>query len=149
MNEATANGAAGGAGTAKRSFARHIPTIARILLGLLFVVTGLNGFLDFIPKPKEPLPAFVQALAATPYMMTLISGTQLLSGVLLVTGLFVPLALALLAPVVVNIVLFHVYINRTGLEIALVVLLLELYLAFSYRGAFASMLAIRAKPGGK
>jgi hypothetical protein len=66
-----------------------------------------------------------------------------------VTGLFVPLALALLAPVVVNIVLFHVYINRTGLEIALVVLLLELYLAFSYRGAFASMLAIRAKPGGK
>jgi len=149
MAEATANGTGGAAGEPKRSFTRHLPTIARILLGLLFVLTGLNGFLDFIPKPKEPLPAFVLALAAILYMMTLISGTQLLSGVLLVTGLFVSLALALLASVVVNIVLFHVYINRTGLEIALVVLLLELYLAFSYRGAFASMLAIRVRPGGR
>jgi uncharacterized membrane protein YphA (DoxX/SURF4 family) len=152
MTDATTT-SAGDAAPPARGFVRFIPTIARILLGLLFTITGLNGFLDFIPKPKEPMPeaaaALAGALMGTQYMLRLIAGTQLLSGVLLVTGLFVPLALALLAPVVVNIVAFHFFLAPTGITIAVVVLLLELFLAWSYRGAFAPMLAIRAKPGGR
>jgi uncharacterized membrane protein YphA (DoxX/SURF4 family) len=145
--------AADGAGGPKKSITRHFPTIARVLLGLLFTITGLNGFLDFIPKPKDPMPeaaaALAGALMGTRYMLRLIAGTQLLSGVLLVTGLFVPLALALLAPVVVNIVAFHAFLAPKGLGIAVAVLVLELFLAWSYRRAFAPMLAIRVSPGGK
>lgn len=83
----------------KKSFFRHLPTIARILMGLMFFVFGLNGFLDFIPKPKEPMPeaavAFAGALMKTGYMMPLVMGTQLIVGALLLLNRFVPLALAL------------------------------------------------------
>src|SRR5512135_3428138 len=82
-----------------RSFCRYVPAIARILMGLMFFVFGLNGFLNFIPQPKTPLPegavAFAMALMKTGYMMPLVTGTQLLVGVLLLLNRFVPLALAL------------------------------------------------------
>jgi hypothetical protein len=124
--------------------------VARILLGLIFFVFGLNGFLHFIPQPKTPLPevatAFAGALMKTGYMFPIIMGTQLLVGVLLLLNRFVPLALALIAPVVVNIVAFHLFLELSGLPLALVVLALELYLAWAYRGAYQAMLAMRAKP---
>jgi len=132
-------------------FARHLPTIARLLLGLIFLITGLNGFLNFIPAPKDAMPegvmAFMAALMKTGYLFQLISGTDLLVSLLLLTNRFVPLALALIAPVVVNIVAFHVFLAPSGLVIALVVLALELYLAWSYRSAFRAMLAARVTPG--
>ncbi|MCE9584454.1 MAG: DoxX family membrane protein [Planctomycetes bacterium] len=130
-----------------KSFTRFFPIIARVLMGLLFTMTGLNGFLNFLPQPKEAMPEFAVALAKTGYMFPMIMGTQLLCGLLFLSGRFVPLALALLAPVVVNIVAFHLFLAQNGIAMAMVVLLLELYLAGAYRGAFKPMLAMNAAPG--
>jgi uncharacterized membrane protein YphA (DoxX/SURF4 family) len=132
---------------ASNSFARHFPTIARILMGLVFLVFGLNGFVHFMPEPKQQLPEFAVALAKTGYMFPLVMGTQLLVGVLLLLNLFVPLALALITPVIVNIVAFHIFLQPSGIVPGLVLAILELYLAWSYRSAYRSMLAPRVKPG--
>ena len=129
---------------------RHLPAIARLLLGLMFFVFGLNGFLNFIPPPKtlpEGAGAFFGALMKTGYMLPLISGTQVIVGALLLSNRFVPLALALIAPVIVNIVTFHAFLEPSGSVMAGVVLVLELYLAWAYRKAFLPMLAMRVKPG--
>jgi len=132
---------------------RHLTTGARILLGLAFVVFGLNGFLHFIPQPKDGMSAgaldFFGALVKTGYMIPLIFSTQFLAGALLLLNLFVPLALALIAPVVVNIVAFHLYLAPSGIPVAAIVLILELYLAWAYRKAFAPMLVLRASPHAK
>jgi uncharacterized membrane protein YphA (DoxX/SURF4 family) len=137
-------------GRTSRSASRHIATAARILLGLVFFVFGLNGFLHFIPQPPPPAPAmaFFGALFATGYMLPLVMGTQLLVGVLLLSNRFVPLALALIAPIIVNIVAFHAALAPSGLPLALVVLALELLLAWSYRGSFRLMLTPRVDPQG-
>lgn len=125
--------------------------IVRLLMGLMFVVFGLNGFLHFIPQPKEAMPAramdFATALMNTGYMMPLVMGTQLLVGVLLVLNLFVPLALALIAPIIVGIVTFHVFLAPSGMVIAGIVAVCELYLAWAYRSAFKPMLHWRVRPG--
>jgi hypothetical protein len=84
---------------------------------------------------------------ATGYLMKLIAGTQVLTGFLLLINRFVPLALALLAPVIVNIFLYHIFVFRMGIEIAIVVSLLEAFLAWSYRRAYAPMLAASVTPG--
>lgn len=135
-----------------KSFARYLPTAARILMGLMFFVFGLNGFLHFIPEPKTPMPegavAFAGALMKTGYMFPLVMGTQLIVGTLLLLNRFVPLALALIAPIIVGIVTFHVFLAPSGKGMAVVVLVLELYLAWAYRNAFRPMLAMRTPAGG-
>jgi uncharacterized membrane protein YphA (DoxX/SURF4 family) len=138
-------------GGERKSFANYLPTIARILMGLMFFVFGLNGFLNFIPQPKEVMPegavAFAGALVKTGYMFSLAMGTQLLVGTLLLLNCFVPLALALIAPIIVGIVTFHIFLAPSGMVMAVVVLVLELYLAWAYRGAFRPMLRMRTTPG--
>jgi len=133
-----------------KSFTRHFPTIARILMGLPLLVFGLNGFLNFIPPPPTPLPegaaAFAGALVKSGYMMQLIGATQLIVGVLLLINRFVPLALALFAPFMVNSIAFHAVLERSGLPMAAVFLALELYLAWAYRAAYRSMLTARVTP---
>ena len=119
--------------------------IARILLGLTFVVFGLNGFLQFIPQPEMPQAAiaFFGGLAAAGYMLPLLFGTQIVGGVLLLVGI-VPLGLLLLAPVIVNIVGFHLFVSPNGLGLALVVAALELFLAWEHRDAFRPLFASSA-----
>ena len=133
-----------------RSFIRFFPVIARFVLGLPLLVFGLNGFLNFIPPPPHPLPAaaaaFAGALFNSGYMMQHIGGTQLIVGVLLVANRFVPLALALFAPFIVNSIAFHACLEHSGLPMAAVFLALELYLAWAYRQAFQPMLAARVSP---
>ena len=133
-----------------KSITRFFPTIARILLGLPLFVFGLNGFLNFIPQPKTPLPegavAFATALVATGYMMQLIGVTMLVVGTLLLINRFVPLALALFAPFIVNSLAFHIFLERSGLPMAAIFAGLELYLAWTYRAAFRPMLAARVSP---
>jgi uncharacterized membrane protein YphA (DoxX/SURF4 family) len=127
---------------------RIVAIIARILLGLVFFVFGLNGFLHFMPNPP-PTPAagaFFGALAATGYMFALIFGAQVIGGALLLLGLMVPLALTILAPVIVNIVAFHVFLSPALLPMALVVAALELFLAWHYRAAFASLFGGASRP---
>ena len=127
-----------------------MPAIARILLGLTLLIFGLNGFFNFIPPPPKPMPDaamdFMGALMKTGYMFPLIAGTQVLVGALLLTNRFVPLALALIAPVIVNILAFHACLASSGLSVAVVVVALELYLAWAYRAAFRPMLAMRSRP---
>ena len=135
---------------AKKSFTRHFPTIARILMGLPLVIFGLNAFLNFIPPPPTSMPegaaAFAGALMKSGYMMQLIGATQLIVGVLLVANRFVPLALALFAPFIVNSIAFHAVLEHSGLPMSAVFLALELYLAWKYRAAYCSMLTARVTP---
>ena len=92
------------------------PHAARILLGTIFTVFGLNGFLQFLKMPPPPpaAGAFFGALMATGYMLPLIMSVQLFAGVLLLSRRLVPFALSLLAPVVVNIVAFHAAVGHTS-----------------------------------
>ena len=124
---------------------------ARILLGVLFVVFGANGLLHFLPMPpmSGPPAEFAGALAATGYMFPLIKGTEIVSGLLLLSNRFVPLALTLLAPVIVNIVAFHAFLAPSGIALPILVLALELFLARSYRDAFRGVLAARVQPAAE
>jgi uncharacterized membrane protein YphA (DoxX/SURF4 family) len=134
--------------TTTRSLSRHLPTVVRVVLGLLFFVMGLNGFLNFLPQNAESMPegalAFSMALAQTGYMLPLTMGVQLVSGILLLANRFVPLALVLLAPVVVNIFAFHVFLAPDGLVIAIAVAAMEVGLAWVHRDAFRAVLRARA-----
>ncbi|KOV78649.1 hypothetical protein [Nocardia sp. NRRL S-836] len=127
---------------------RYVTAATRVLIGLLYTATGLTGLLNLAPAPDPATLAeagvrFSGALAETGYMMQLTSATQLVAGLLLVVGRFVPLALALLAPVVVNIFLFHVFLEPSGLVMALVVVAAEIGLAWAYRDRFRPMLQAR------
>jgi len=132
-----------------RTATSRLPTIARYLLGLVFTVFGLNFFLHFIPTPPPTDPAagaFLGALFASGYVLTIVKLVEIGAGLLLLANRFVPLALALLAPIVVNIVAFHAVLAPAGVALPLVVLALELYLAWAYRAAFAPMLRARVSP---
>ena len=122
-----------------------LPTVARIVLGLVFFVFGLNGFLHFLPQPPAPpaAAAFGGALAATGYMFPLLKAVEVTAGALLLAGFFVPLALTLLAPIIVNIVAFHLFLAPGNYPVIGLVLAAELYLAWTHRAAFAPMLARR------
>ena len=125
-----------------------LPTAFRILLGLVFFVFGLNGFFWFIPPPAAPLPegamAFGMALMKTGYLFQLLKATEVVAGLLLLTNRFVPMALALLAPIIVNIFAFHAFLEPSGVVLAGALVAAELYLAWSYRSLFRPMLAMRA-----
>lgn len=131
--------------------ARLVAAALRLLLGLTFTVTGLNGFLNFLPQPKTPIPAGAMALAGafmqSGYLFQLVAGTQLAGGLLLLSNRFVPLGLILLAPVIVNIFAFHAFLAPSGLGIASALVLVEAWLAWAYRDAFRPVLAMRAAPG--
>jgi uncharacterized membrane protein YphA (DoxX/SURF4 family) len=116
--------------------------IARILLGLVFVVFGANFFLHFIPQPPPPpglAGDYVKVFAASGYMYV-IGVLQLLSGLLLLIGRFVPLALTVLAAIIFNILVFHILMAPEGLPIAIVVAVLDVFLIWAYRDRFAGIL---------
>ena len=132
-----------------KSSVRIATAIVRILLGMMFLLFGLNGFLNFMPAPKdmpEEIMTVMGALTDAGYM-TVVSGTEVIVAVLLLTNSFVPLALALLAPIIVGIITFHIAMAPATIGPGIVVLLMELYLAWSYRGAFRSMLRANTSPG--
>lgn len=119
-----------------------IAMVARILLGLMFFVFGLNGFLQFIPAQPMPEAAmkFGMALAETGYMFPMIKGLETLCGLALLVGWFVPLALIVLAPIVVNIFMFHFCLAPEGMLVPIVVVALMLFLGHYYRATFKSVL---------
>jgi uncharacterized membrane protein YphA (DoxX/SURF4 family) len=122
------------------SLTSKLPTVARVLLGVVFVVFGLNGFLHFLPQPPAPprAMAFGGALAASGYLFPLLKATEVVAGALLLLG-FVPIALTLLAPIIVNIVAFHLFLAPGNYALVGFVLAAELYLAFVHRAAFAPL----------
>jgi hypothetical protein len=115
--------------------------IARILLGLIFTVFGLNGFLHFLPMPpmSGPPADFFGALFKTGYMIQLIFAAQVIGGVLVLAGVLVPLGLVILAPVIVNIFFFHLVLAPSGLPLAMIVVILEVFMAWCYRDKFAPL----------
>jgi hypothetical protein len=121
-------------------------TAARLLLGAIFFVFGLNGFLHFIPQPPPTgsVATFLQGLMATGYFFPLLKGTEVLVGVALLANRYVPLALTVLAPIVVNIVAFHAFMAPVAtLVLPLVIVALGVFLAYTERAVFAPVL--RAK----
>lgn len=124
-------------------------SVVRVLFGLAFTLFGLDGFLHFLPQPTTPPPegamAFAIALFKSGYMFPLIKGTELAAGLLLLGNRFVPLALVLLAPVLVNIVAFHAFLAPDGLALALVLVAIELALAWSYRDAYRPLFTVTGR----
>jgi putative oxidoreductase len=119
--------------------------IARYLLGLIFLVFGLNGFLHFIPMPppKGLAAQFGGAIFVSHYWVV-IFGLQVIGGLLLLVNRFVPLALVLLGPVIVNIFFFHALMAPEGLPLAIVVVVLWLILAVRYKQYLAGIFVQRA-----
>ena len=115
--------------------------IARVLLGLIFTVFGSNAFLHFIPIPplEGDAGAFMGAVIRSGYVYA-IATLQVLGGLCLLIGSrFVALGLTLLGPVIVNIVLYHIFLDRSGLPIAIVISILALFLLWVYRYKFPAI----------
>ena len=119
---------------------------ARVLLGLVFFTFGLNGFLHLFPLPamEGAAATFVGGLLASRYFFPLLFATYIISGAAaLLSGRFVPLALIVLAPVMVNIVAIHLFLDPSGLPVTAVVVALEVFLDWSYRAVFRPLLRAR------
>jgi len=120
---------------------KYVIVIVRVLLGLLFLVFGSNAFLHFIPMPEMhgQAGAFITALASSGYLYV-IAVLQVLGGLCLLLGArFVPLGLTLLGPVIVNIVLYHLFLDTQGLPMAIAVAALSLFLLWIYRFKFPAI----------
>jgi uncharacterized membrane protein YphA (DoxX/SURF4 family) len=115
-------------------------TIARYVLGLIFTVFGLNGFFNFIPAPPPPPIAsqFLGALLASHYMVPVFL-LQVLCGVLFLANRSVPLALTMIAPVIVNILLFHILMNPAGIVPGAIATVCWLLVFSTVRPAFAGL----------
>lgn len=124
---------------------------ARVLLGLIFVVFGLNGFFMFIPTPEmtEAAGSFMGALVASGYIMIVVKTVEVLSGLMILTGRYLPLGLILLAPVSINILLLHVFLDPAGLPMAVAIIVMQLFLAWAYRDSFSCVLQANPKPTGQ
>lgn len=121
-----------------------LPLIARILLGFIFFASGLAGLLNLVPVPPdlpEGLRTFNAGLAASIYFMPFLKAVETICGLLLLSGFFVPLALVVLAPIVMNIFLVHAFLAPSGLPLAVILGLLLIYLAF-----FAEPYASKIRP---
>ena len=117
-----------------------LSTVARLLLGLMFTVFGLNGFLNFLPQPPVPPPAaqFLGVFAASHYLAPIFA-LQLVSGLLFLVNRYVPLALTLIGPVIVNILMFHVLVSPSGIVPGLLATLFWLATFYPVRAAFAGI----------
>ena len=126
----------------------RITPIARILLGVTFLVFSLNYFVPFMPAappPPEGAIAFAMAFAASG-LLTFVKIIELIAAVALLTNRAVPLALTVLAPIIVGITGFHAGLAPAGLPLAVGLVALEVFLAWTYRAAFVPMLRWRAAP---
>ena len=141
--------------TSKSKLARYLPIAARIVLGIIFLGSGIFGMLmalGIVPMPpqKEPMSdaatAFMTGLFKSGYLFHLIKATEIVSGALLLANRFTPFALILLAPIVVNIFLVHALLVPSGLPIGILVVVLEAYLGWAYRGSYRPLFEARAQP---
>ncbi len=125
---------------------QKLRTLARLLLGLMLVVFSLNFFFHFIPlpTPTEAMGKIEGAIYATGYWFQFEKILELVIGLLLLSGYFIPLALVLLAPLTVNIVVMHVFLDPAGMGPALVLLVLHLYLATTYFKYYRPFLVAKA-----
>ena len=121
---------------------RIVTMIARFLLALIFIVFGLNGFLHFIdmgPMPTGLAGQFMGALIQSHYFWV-VAALQVIGGLLLLVKRYVPLGLVLLGPVIVNILLYHIFLNPAGMLMAIVVTVLWLIVFYDKRQHFLSFI---------
>ena len=120
-------------------------TIVRILLGVIFVAFGLNAFLHFLPKPMPPGIAgqFVGAMFQSHYIL-FVSALEVISGVLLLVNRYVPFALAILAPIIVNIIAFLLLLPPVGWQPGVLAAILWIILIIHYRKYFSGIFVQRA-----
>jgi hypothetical protein len=121
--------------------------IARLLLGFTFVFFGANGLHPFLPMGPMPtgLAGQFVAVFAQSHWVTIVATVQVIAGLLLLVNRYVPLALALLGPVIVNILVFHLLMNLAGIPPGVVVTILWLFLFYRYRGNFAGLFVAKAE----
>lgn len=122
--------------------------IARYLLGLMFAVFGLNGFLSFIHQPPPTNPLAIQFFVAisSSHFAAFFFAIQLIGGLLLLSGYFVPLALTLLAAELYNILAFHLTLAPSSIAPALLASVLWILVFLQYRGSFQGILAVKPAP---
>ncbi|MCW3096903.1 MAG: hypothetical protein JWL77_2521 [Chthonomonadaceae bacterium] len=121
--------------------------IARNLMGLMFLVFGLNGFLHFIPMPPPTgLSGQYMNVMFTSHYMVPVFLLQIVGGALLLANRFVPLALVLLGPVLVNILMYHALMAPQGLPLAIVATVLWLTVFYGVRSAFAGVFVAQVHP---
>ncbi|SRR6266404_4635055 len=124
---------------------KTVALIARLLLGLVSLVFGLNGFLNFLsmgPMPTGLAGQFMGALVLSHYYWV-VAAFQIIGGVLLLVNRFVPLALVLLGPVIVNILCYHVFLNHAGAPFAIVVTVLWFIVFYGHRQYFSGVFVQR------
>lgn len=121
--------------------------VVRTLMGLLFLFASITFFLKLIPVPEMTgVPkSFNEGLASVGYFFPLLKITELLSGLAFVTGRFVPLATVVIAPVIVNIFMFHAFVDRTmpGPAVAIFLVLTNIFVAYYYRASYAGLLTAK------
>jgi hypothetical protein len=124
-----------------------VAIIARYLLGVIFLVFGLNGFLHFLPMGLPPGPAgqFMVVMSSTHYL-TIVFAVQLIAAIMFLANRYVPLALTIIAPVIVNILIFHSLMQPAGLPPGVLATILWIILAVSVRSAFAGILEQKTTP---
>ena len=128
--------------------------VVRTLLGLLFLFASVTYFLmiwGVVPVPDipaGPIKTFNEGLASTGYFMTLLKITELVCAILLLTGRFVPLALVILSPIIVNIFFVHLFLDRNPASMATAIFAVaaNIFLAYCYRDAFAPLLTSKYAP---
>ncbi|MFN3698194.1 MAG: DoxX family membrane protein [Pseudobdellovibrio sp.] len=118
---------------------------ARIILGLIFFVFGLNFFLNFIPTPPPPesMKNMMEGMMKLSYLLPVVKTLEVACGALLLLGLFIPLTLLILAPIVVNIAIIHFVYEPSGAPMAAGIIVLMLILAWSHRKVFSPLLKIK------
>lgn len=119
-------------------------TASRYLLGLIYFVFGLNGFLSFLPIPSMPEAAtsFMGALASSGYFFQFLKGTEVLMGAFLLAGFAVPFAYVVLAPITINIFLFHFFLTP-GLQnsaLSIFMIILSIVGTYNYKDVFSALL---------
>ena len=109
---------------------KKVTLIVRLLLGLVFFGSGVAFFFTTPPPLEGPMGDFFKGMTATGYFFYLLKGTEIACGLMLLSGSFVPLALVVLAPVLLNIFLVHAFMMPSGLPLAVIVGVFAVYLAF-------------------
>ena len=124
---------------------RYIPYILQIVLGLFFVIFGLNGLLSIWPLPPLPEAAFnlIDAMKSSGYLYQLIMLCEIFSGLLLISNRWVPLGLAILLPINVNILLFDAFLNPQAIFIPVMLCLLNVVLCLNYFHAYRPLLSAK------
>ncbi len=124
---------------------KHGTTAARIILGLAYTVFGLNFFFHFLPQPPstEAMGAITGAIYSTGYMFQFIKITEIVGGLMLLSGMFVPLSLVILAPITLNIVLMHGFLDPSGIALGLLLFVIHVFLGIRYLNFYRPMLAAK------